>query len=777
MKTLRFLGILAFIILFSIGSIYAARMVDKQPSSSSTYKNRQEKPVQSPAQETQKEEVLSAKDYSPSTNEESHPEPKKTSKKSKSKTQYVTMDFDGMDIAMLVKFIADITKRNFILDNNVSGKVTVVSPRKMTIDEAYRVFESVLEVNGFTTVRSGNVTKIIKSSEAVTKGIETRTHESSSREDRLVTQIIQLKYVDAEDMKNLITPLISKSSSQIMSYPQSNLLIITDTISNLKKIMDIIKVIDVKRFSQEVKVIHLEHASATDLSNKLTQILSGAGTDASSRAISRRMPGATSTKEPPKILPYERTNSIIVVANAQDVSYISEMITDLDIPTPSGKEDIHVYYLQNANAEEVAKVLSGMPTLTSPDATPRPGTTTGMTSNISSSGTSSQQNFKISPDKATNSLIIFADPYTYNNIVDTIRFLDIPRKQVYVEAFIMEVNSEANFEIGVQWSFFDDFKYDGGKKTGAWIGRTTDTSIAKPSDFPAGPLLGVIGQAITLNKGGVEITLPSMASFINAVSGDKDVHIISKPQLITMDNKQAEIKVGKNIPYVTREDTDSTNINRTVRTYDYRDVGVTLKFTPQINQEGGVRMELFQEITHLVPGTGEEKFAPTTYKRSATTAVSVRDGQTMVIGGLIGDNLTIGNSKVPLFGDIPFLGYLFKTLSRDREKTNLYIFITPHIIDTVEKANIFYKMKYGQVKKIEDMILREAPDASRNEEKPPLPIDTTPPVSTGKNSDGQELAKDKTDTLKNETVQPQTAPAPTQTVTIETSTPPAGKSE
>jgi general secretion pathway protein D len=285
----------------------------------------------------------------------------------------------------------------------------------------------------------------------------------------------------------------------------------------------------------------------------------------------------------------------------------------------------------------------------------------------------------------------------------------------------MEVNTNYNFEIGVQWSFFNDFKYDGGKKTGGWFARTSDTSISSPTDFPAGPLLGVIGQAITLNKGGMEITLPNMASFINAVSSDKDIHIIAKPQIITMDNKQAEIKVGKNVPYVTREDTDSTNINRTVRTYDYRDVGVTLKITPQINQEGGVRMDIFQEITSLVPGTGEEKYAPTTFKRSATTAVSIKDGETMVIGGLIGDSLTVGSSKVPLFGDIPLLGYFFKTTDRTREKTNLYIFITPRVIDTIEKADNLYKKKYGEVHSVETKLRQQAPDLSKGEELPPAP--------------------------------------------------------
>ncbi len=729
MKTVRFLAMLVIITLFSIGSIYAARMVDKNspaPSTPIEIKNRQdktaqqEKTVKKENDNAPKEDVLSAKDFSTSAADKNNSEMKKEDKKTKGKTQYVTMDFDGMDISMLVKFIADITKKNFIIDNNVTGKVSVVSPRKMTIDEAYKVFESILEVNGYTTVKAGNIIKVVKSSDAVTKGIETQTAISTSAQDKLVTQIIQLKYADAEDIKNLITPLISKSSSQIMSYPQSNILIVTDTLSNLKKIMEIIKIIDVKGNAQEVKILRLEHASATDLSNKLNQILTGASaTDASSRAaISRRMPGATSTKEPAKILPYERTNSLIVVANEQDLKDISDLITELDIPTPSGKEDIHVYYLQNATAEEVAKVLSGMPALASPDATPKPGSQTPA---AVSSMSNQQQNFKISPDKATNSLIIFADPYTYDNIVETIRYLDIPRKQVFVEAFIMEVNTNYNFEIGVQWSFFNDFKYNGGKKTGGWFARTSDTSISTPSDFPNGPLLGVIGQAITLNKGGTEITLPNMASFINAVSSDDDIHIISKPQIITMDNKQAEIKVGKNVPYITREDTDSTNINRTVRTYDYRDVGVTLKITPQINQEGGVRMDIFEEITTLVQGTGEDKYAPTTLKRSATTSVQIKDNETMVIGGLIGDSLTVGNSKVPLFGDIPLLGYLFKTLNRTREKTNLYIFITPRVIDTIEKSDSLYKRKYGEVKVVESKLRLESPDMTKGEEVPPNP--------------------------------------------------------
>ncbi|HOS29057.1 MAG TPA: type II secretion system protein GspD, partial [Deltaproteobacteria bacterium] len=175
------------------------------------------------------------------------------------------------------------------------------------------------------------------------------------------------------------------------------------------------------------------------------------------------------------------------------------------------------------------------------------------------------------------------------------------------------------------------------------------------------------------------------------------VNILSTPQIITLDNKEAEITVGANVPYVTREDTDTTNIDRTIRTYDYRDVGVMLKFTPQINQQGWVRLELFQENTSLVAGQGADEFAPTTLKRSAKTTVTVKDGATMVIGGLIGDSVTFGENRVPLLGRIPLLGYLFKSKTKKYEKTNLYIFLTPQIIDTEQKAEDLYLKKYGEM--------------------------------------------------------------------------------
>ena len=608
--------------------------------------------------------------------------------------QYVTMDFDGVDIKVFVKFIADITGKNFILDDKVAGKVTVISPRKMSLDEAYQVFLSVLDVNGYGTVTNGGVTKIVRAADAITKSLDTVTGSPQKREDVLVTQIIQLKHVDANDMKTLFTPLLSRGSSQLLAYPQSNVLIITDTRSNIKKITEILDIIDKSGFGQEFRIFSLSYASAVDLSTKLGDILSEDSTDRAQRIRSARTQGAVSQRSSAKIIPYERTNSIIVLASAIEMTEIASLIKKLDIPTPSGKEDIHVYYLQYANAEDLAKVLTDMPAPDKASAAISPEGVPGARGGFSSS---QQKDFKISFDKETNSLIVYANPDAYQSILETIKYLDIPRKQVYVKAIIMEVNTNEDFKVGVEWSAFEDFTYDGGERTGGVFGRTGSNFITNLSDLPSGALFGVVGDAITINRNGTEITFPNMTSFINAMAQDTKVNILSTPQIITLDNKEAEITVGANVPYVTREDTDTTNIDRTIRTYDYRDVGVMLKFTPQINQQGWVRLELFQENTSLVAGQGADEFAPTTLKRSAKTTVTVKDGATMVIGGLIGDSVTFGENRVPLLGRIPLLGYLFKSKTKKYEKTNLYIFLTPQIIDTEQKAEDLYRKKYGEM--------------------------------------------------------------------------------
>jgi len=234
--------------------------------------------------------------------------------------QFITMDFDGVDIKVFIKFIADITGKNFIIDDKVTGKITVISPRKMSLDEAFRVFLSVLEVNGFGTVDMGGVTKIVRSADAITRSLETTMEPPLLKDDSMITQIIQLKYVDANDIKNLLSPLMSKASSQLLSYPQSNVLIVTDNKANIRKLMDILKVVDVAGFAQEVKIFPLTYASAADLASKLNDILAEGKQEDVQRLRAMRQQNVAGTKTETKIIPYERTNSLIVLAPPTDVS-------------------------------------------------------------------------------------------------------------------------------------------------------------------------------------------------------------------------------------------------------------------------------------------------------------------------------------------------------------------------------------------------------------------------------------------------------------------------
>ncbi|MBN1635750.1 MAG: type II secretion system protein GspD, partial [Deltaproteobacteria bacterium] len=426
MKIPRMLLLIIVIAAFSVTNVLAVRMIDDPTTSRPTQK--QLTTPEAPKIQPQPEEIKKVQAAQPENAVEEE--------------QYVTMDFDGVDIKVFIKFIADVTGKNFIVDDKVTGKITVISPTKISLEEAYVVFLSVLEVNGFSTVPSNGIIKIVRSADAITKSIETKMAGKLQREDRMITQIIPLKYADANDMKTLLTPLISKGTSQLLVYPQSNILIITDNMSNISKIQDILKVVDVTGFAQEVRIFPLTYASAGDLSAKLTQILSEEETPA--RRTVRRTTATVSAKAETKIIPDERINALIVLASAIDMQEIEVLIKKLDIPTPTGKEDIHVYYLQYANAEDLASVLSEVPAPESPEAAKA----------VAAKATTktTKESFKISADKETNSLIIYADPYTYKSILDTIKFLDIPRKQVYVKAVIMEVNTTRDFKVGVEWT-------------------------------------------------------------------------------------------------------------------------------------------------------------------------------------------------------------------------------------------------------------------------------------------------------------------------------------
>ncbi|MBU1161000.1 MAG: type II secretion system secretin GspD [Proteobacteria bacterium] len=599
---------------------------------------------------------------------------KKATQGKQDSERFISIDFNNVDINVFIKFISELTSRNFVVDQRVRGKVTIISPSKISVEEAYKVFESVLEVHGFTTIKAGEVTKIVPSPDARSKNIETRLkEEAASPEDRVVTQLIPLKFASPSEIKKLFAPLVSKSSV-ILDYPPTNMLIITDVYSNIKRLLRILTAIDVAGMGEELSVILLEYAEATKFVKILDSVFQ-----------TNRKSKAQSTLSGVQFVADERTNTIIVMASEVETSRIKRLINMLDRETPRGKEKIHVYYLENANAEDLAKVLQELPT----KKTGGPQTKLPFVS----------EDVKVTADKATNSLIIMAGKEDYLVLDEIIKKLDVPRSMVYIECLIMEVNINKEFNLGVQWqaggtTTIDnkDTAFGGGFKPEVPIISGISTTLPSPAGFS----MGIFSELITI--GG--ITFPNLSAIVNAYKKDKDVHFLSTPQILTTDNEEASITVGKNVPFQTRSAADSGV--ETYSSYEYKDVGITLKITPQISHDRLVRLYINTESTKLDEQATTSSDRPTTLKRTVDTTVIVKDTNTVVIGGLIDDSFSETRYTVPCLGDIPLLGYLFKTTARGGDKTNLYVFITPHVVENPAEAKAILDSKKDEIDKIKE---------------------------------------------------------------------------
>ncbi|MBW1914114.1 MAG: type II secretion system secretin GspD [Deltaproteobacteria bacterium] len=628
-----------------------------------------------------------AKAVTPTPASSSTASQEKTPSASDSK-RYITMDFNNSPITELITFISKVTGKNYIIDPAVKGNITIMSPDKVTIEEAYKVFESILEVHNFTTVESGNVIKIIPSVKAKTKDIEiVFPGDDIDPEDRVVTQLIPLKFANPDNIKKLFAGFVSTKSGAIISYPQTGMLIVTDVLTNIKRLVNIITAVDIEGVGEEMSIIPLENATAADMKTTLAAVFP--------ITTAAKAAAATTVKATITIAADKRTNSLIVVASEDDTFRIRHLISLLDKETPKSEGDIRVYYLQNANAEELSTVLTSF----SAKQTTTAGK--GKTPIVS-------QDVKIVSDKATNSLIITAERDDYLVLEDVIERLDIPRRMVYIEALIMEVNVDHEFDVGVEWRAGQDLgEYEGGQ-VGAYAGSG---GMGAAGDYDIISQIGVnqLGQvtlptafSVGVMGAGVEIgglRFPTLGAVFRAYQKNSNVHIVSTPQITTTDNEEAEISVGENIPYLTKKETSVSSTNE-YTTYEYKDVGVNLKITPQINQENMVRLKIFQKVIKIKEGT--ESFTPTTLTRSTQTTVIVEDGNTIVIGGMISENDEETVYKVPILGDIPFLGWFFRSKTTSRNRTNLFIFLTPHIIRNPGEASDIYEEKWGYIDGIEE---------------------------------------------------------------------------
>jgi general secretion pathway protein D len=642
--------------------------------------------------------------------------------------KYVTIDFDNVDIGVLVKFVSELTGKNFIIDDKVKGKVTIISPKKIPLEDVYKVFLSVLEVNGFTVVPAGDMVKIIPAVLAREKSVETRLkNELATPEDRIVTQIVALERANADEIKRVLDPIISKSSS-VLSYPPANILVITDYLSNIKRLQEIIKALDVEGAGDQITYIPLQNASASEVVKSLTTIFQ-----------QRR-----ANLMPIKIVPDSRTNSIIILASVADTESVRKLVAFMDKDVPRGESNIQVYRLQNSNAEDLAKVLNNIVKDTGTGATTSAAGGAGAAQRALAPVVS--KNVQIVPDKATNTLVVMAEREDYKILETIIKQLDMPRPMVYIEALIMEVQANKAFNLGVEWAGLTGTGTIPGVDTGqsaAFIGSGGAGSTTNPgafnilntlttTAFPSGFTMGIVGAGITI--GGV--TFPNIGAVIQAYQTDQEVSILSTPQIMTLDNEEAEINVGENVPYITSQQSPSTATTSTTTTtsslnynsYEYRDVGVILNITPHINEGNFIRLKISQQVTKVTsPST---TLTPITLKRTAKTTVVVKDNETVVIGGLVGDSTEDDVYKLPLLGDIPFLGWLFRTHSNTRGKTNLYVFLTPHIVRTQQDAASLYQEKRETMGEVVEGIIK------LNEKKPetkpssaPIPAESKTPVN------------------------------------------------
>lgn len=697
-----------------------------------------------------------------------------------SSSDRITINFDNADLRTVVKFISELTGRNFLVDDKVKGTVTILSPSEITVEEAYRIFLSVLEMKGFTVVDAGAVTKIIPSTEARQKDITTLKLDGLGqigREDRIVTGVVPLNFANANDLKGILSPLVSKES-QIAAYMPTNTLVITDYASNIHRLMGIIRDLDVEGVDEKITVVPLKYASAQVLASELLALMDKGAQQAARRTTTTQpaRPGVPAAPQPgvpqpaaaptegavisaSKIIADERTNSLIIIASATDTQKIMGLIEKLDTPLPPGRKRIHVYFLEYAKAEEIMQVLaqlSGRGTGAMPlTGTTRTGTgigttglgttglgtlghgTTGLgtgtlgTTGLGTAGTRTGvsgttsaltgvfgggldafsksvvlgEDVQVVADKPTNSLVIVASPTDYETLKEVIEKLDVMRPQVLVEALIAEVSLTKSKSLGVEWQWGEQLT--GGRETGVRVGT---------GGADVGATLGAVAQQLVFGifKGPITVagqSFPNLRALIRAMQSASDVNILSTPHVLTLNNEEAEIVVAQNIPFLksqtgTAESTTTTTPTPTtavLQTFEFKDVGIVLRITPQISRGKFVRLNIFQEVSDV--GAAERlTTTPTTFKRQAKTTVVVENSQTVVIGGLIQDTQRQTTSGVPCLASVPILGNLFRSQGiGPNEKRNLLIFITPHIVNTpAELAEITERMREGREKDKEE---------------------------------------------------------------------------
>lgn len=598
----------------------------------------------------------------------------------------VFLNVVDQDIKEVIKQISKATRRNFILDDKVRGKITIISNEMITRSQAYQAFLSALQVAGFTVVEGpAGILKVVPLRDAVKYPIPTHV-DTTPYTDRYITRLIRLENISARDMAEAIKGLISKDGN-LFAYPETNTMVLTDSGTNIDRLMKIIKELDQEGPQQVVEIVKVHNANSKEIAGIVLNLFEEAKAGA---APTRRTEGLPEVAEVSKIIADERTNSIILLASKRAMDKVKELINRLDARLEEGMEGkIHVHYLKHAKAKDITEVLQSLAGMAAKPGAPQ---ASGASSGVIAA---ELEEFKVAADEKTNSLLITATPKTYNTLVDRVLSkLDIPRRQVYLESVVMEFFLSRSSTFGVSGH--------GGKKAGVTVpfvqtpfgvgklpgGLSTLFDPFKTGGFAQPGLLGgVLGRdlvEIEVPTGaGTEtqkIKIPGFSAFITALQSMGDTNIVSTPNVLTLDNEEATIEITQKEPRPGPQTVTAAQ-QILAQPVEYEEAGLKLKIKPQITAEGNVTLNLENELSTFREAQNPELKAPAKVIRKIKTAVVTGDSQTIVLGGLLQDELTASRQKVPLLGDIPLLGYLFRSTRSSKSKSNLLIFITPHVIN------------------------------------------------------------------------------------------------
>jgi general secretion pathway protein D len=610
----------------------------------------------------------------------------------------VTLNFVNADIDAVVRAVSEMTGRNFIVDPRVKGIVNIVSARPVPRSAVYPTLLSALRLQGFAAIEGDGVTKIIPEADAKQQGSPVVAGGNAGSGDRLVTSVYALKYESASQLVNILRPLITPNNA-IAALPSANALVITDYAENLKRIDKIIASLDAPPASEPI-VVTLKYASALDVVQILNRLLAESGQTAGV---------APDPQQRVTLVADPRSNSVLVRAeSAARIVRVRSLIEQLDTPGRAGG-NIFIIYLKNAEATRIAYTLRSLLTGGS-DASGGGSPSSSLTSTTSAlsatgannagaaptfapttSGSSgggggtafTAGNVTIQADAANNALVVMAPEPLYNNIRAIVEKLDTRRAQVFVEALIVEVSADRAAEFGIQWQYLQ-----GANSTNSYVGGGTNFGVrGGGSNIVDTSLnLGSAGQGLNLGiiRGSITIpglgTITNLALLVRALQGDNTANILATPNLLTLDNEEAKIVVGQNVPFITGQyaQTGSTSTVTPFQTIERKDVGLTLRVRPQITEGGTVRLQIYEEVSRVQDTSNAAGII--TNKRSLESTVLIEDGQIIVLGGLIQDSQSDGTQKLPFLGDIPLAGALFRYDTRSRSKTNLMVFLRPTIV-------------------------------------------------------------------------------------------------